>query len=150
MPKTEEKNKRLLHSIALYSLASLALATGCGRSSDLEKVIVEGTVSYNGEPIKNGEIRFCPVQGTQGPVSGAPIVDGKYRAKAKGGVPVGNQLVRIEGYKSSGGGGGDMISGAGSGARVNYIPSKYHRESELVIEVSGDKSTMTRDFTLDK
>ncbi|MGI9455104.1 MAG: hypothetical protein ACR2NU_00995 [Aeoliella sp.] len=144
----------IYQTLAATLLAALSLSTltGCGRSSDLDKVTVEGTVSYDGTPVKNGEIRFHPVEGTKGPVSGAPIVDGSYRAVAKGGVPVGKQLVRIEAYDVSGGGGGggDMISGAGTGSRVNYIPAKYHRESELVIEVTGDRSTMTKDFALEK
>lgn len=49
----------------------LAVLTGCGPKRDLDKVIVEGTVSYDGQPVINGDIKFYPIEGTKGPVSGA-------------------------------------------------------------------------------
>ncbi len=132
-------------------LLPAALCLGCADSGGLDKVTVEGTVTYNGNPVQNGEIRFVPIEGTQGPVSGAPIVEGRYEAIAKGGVPVGKHTVQIEGYDTKGGGESqDMISGGRTGARVNYIPAKYHRESQLTLQVSGDKSSMNHDFNLDK
>lgn len=134
------------------SMLLTVLFIGCGKSSDLHKVTVEGKVYFDGEPIANGEIRFRPVEGTPGPVSGAPIVDGHYRAVAKGGVPVGKQLVQIEAYDVSSGSSSseDMVTGGRVGARVNYLPSKYHSSSQLTINVTGDKKVMTQDFDLAK
>ncbi|MCA9240545.1 MAG: hypothetical protein KDA37_10110 [Planctomycetales bacterium] len=129
----------------------LVASLGCGRSGGLEKVIVEGAVSYNGEPVQNGEILFYPTGGAKGPVSGAPVVNGRYRAVAKGGVPVGMQVVKIEAYDTkSSGGGGDMTSGGRVGARVNYLPDKYHRASRLTVEITSESKTITRDFALEK
>lgn len=128
----------------------LALALGCGPTG-LEKVIVEGNVTYSGNPIENGEIRFHPTDGTTGPVSGAPIVDGRYKAVAKGGVPVGYHIVRIIGYKVTGSADDDMLTaGKSGGGRSNYVPSKYNQESVLRLEVPDSSSQMTKDFELAK
>lgn len=143
---------QIMRSVSVVAcLLSLAVCLGCSKSSDLDKVVVEGNVSFKGKPIANGEIRFRPVEGTPGPVSGAPIVDGHYRAVAKGGVPVGKQLVQIEAYDISGGTNstGDMTSSGRAGARVNLLPSKYHSNSQLMIDVTGERKVMTHDFELD-
>ena len=130
---------------------TLLVLTGCGKSGGLEKVVVEGDVTYAGKPIENGEIRFNPIEGTQGPPSGAPIVDGHYRAVAKGGVPVGKHSVQIEAYDTSANSGSsEMVAGGRAGARVNYLPDKYHRATELTVEINGDSSQTTKDFALDK
>ncbi|WP_145247842.1 hypothetical protein [Aeoliella mucimassa] len=130
---------------------ALAFSTGCGKSGGLDKVVVEGDVTYDGNPVQNGEIRFHPIEGTEGPVSGAPIVDGHYRAVAKGGVPVGKHSVQIEAYDTTGNGGSsEMVAGGRTGARVNYLPDKYHRTSELTVEITGDSSQTTEDFNLEK
>lgn len=136
----------------LFVSCLLLAALGCGDAGKLDKVVVEGSVSYDGAPVQNGEIRFHPIEGTLGPVSGGPIVDGRYRAVAKGGVPVGKHAVRIIGYETTGSPDDDMISAAQSGGgRVNYIPRKYNEASELTIDVTGDRKTMThQDFELTK
>ena len=142
-----------LHRVlfGLIVTASLGLP-GCGNSGGLEKVTVEGAVTFDGQPITNGEIQFHPTEGTMGPVSGAPIVDGRYRVEAKGGVPVGKHIVRIEAYGGSGGGSSDemITSGRSPGGRTNYLPPKYHHHSQLTLDVTGDRSVMTHDFHLTK
>jgi hypothetical protein len=123
------------------------LLVGCGPTGGLQKVVVEGSVSYDGTPVENGEIRFHPAAGTAGPVSGAPIVAGRFRIEAKGGVPVGSHLVQIEAYDNTGVG-GEMIGGGPTAARTNYLPSKYNRDSELSVDIAGDRRVVTRDFDL--
>jgi hypothetical protein len=61
-------------AIGLVLLASLVVG-GCQQSST-----VEGTVTYNGEPVKSGSIAFQPAGGG-GSGFGAEIVDGKYVVK---------------------------------------------------------------------
>jgi len=133
--------------LLLRTAVLLTFLGGCGPRDGLQKVIVSGKVSYAGQPVGNGQIYFYPGQGTKGPVSGAPIKDGMYRAVAKDGVPVGTQLVKIEGYRSPGGEtGGDLLSG--SGAREQYIPRKYNKASELEVTIPGDQRKFTYDFDL--
>ena len=123
---------------------------GCRAQSGLDKVIVSGKVSYDGQPVENGQIYFYPTEGTKGPVSGAPIKDGAYVARAKDGVPVGNHLVKIEGYRSRDASrDGDMLTGAASGgAPVQYIPPKYNRSTELVVTIPGVSRKFTKDYEL--
>lgn len=64
----------------------LVSVAGCGRSDGPETFIVTGTVTYQGQPVQEGEIRFAPVEGTKGPASGSTIRDGVYTVTARGGV----------------------------------------------------------------
>ncbi len=130
-------------------IAIVLLPVGCGRQGELQKVIVSGKISYAGAAVENGQIYFYPKEGTKGPVSGAPIKDGVYRAEAKGGVPVGVHLVKIEGYRSrSAARDGDVLSGAGGGAPEQYIPAKYNRATQLEVTVLGDQRKITHNFDL--
>tara|TARA_B100000029_G_C17289487_1_gene856464 strand:- start:359 stop:796 length:438 start_codon:yes stop_codon:yes gene_type:complete len=135
-------------TFALLLLALIPSHFGCRQTSDLQKVIVHGKVSYDGEPIVNGQIYFYPTQDTQGPVSGAPIVDGSYLAEAKDGVPVGTHLVKIEGFRVNGGGGGDMLSNPGTGLPDQYIPAQYNSATTLEVVIPGDSRKLTKDFEL--
>lgn len=128
---------------------------GCGKQSGLEKVVVQGKVTYAGQAIENGQIYFYPLPGTKGPVSGAPIKDGVYRAEAKGGVPVGRHRVKVEGFRpAQAGSDGDLlsVSPAGqrptSGAPLQYIPVKYNRDSQLEVEIPSGQDEFSHDFEL--
>ena len=57
-----------VHTAVLIGTALLAIS-GCTKKSDLEVVEVFGTVTYGGEPIERGQIRFVPRPGTKGPTS---------------------------------------------------------------------------------
>ena len=130
---------------------ALLLLTGCG-DSGRDKAIVSGNVSYHGEPVRDGRIRFVPIEGTKGPASGAVIQDGSYAAKAIGGVPLGKLRVEIKAYRKpasesprEGRNGPDLAFKAE--AFVQYLPPKYNHQSELTItlETGGEQ---TRDFEL--
>jgi hypothetical protein len=69
-------------------IAFIALAvTGC--SDGLARV--EGTVTFNGEPVSRGMINLEPTDG-KGSVTGSAIEDGKYRID---GVLPGEKIVRL-------------------------------------------------------
>ncbi|QDT66488.1 hypothetical protein [Calycomorphotria hydatis] len=62
-------------------ICGVALIAGC--SAEVEgpdRFPVSGTVTYNGEPVKHGDILFSPDRdkGNSGPASVAGIKDGKY------------------------------------------------------------------------
>ena len=124
----------------------LALCAGCSDSGGLQKTVVRGAVSYNGELVPNGEIRFYPIEGTAGSVSGGPIKDGQYVASSRGGVPVGTHRVEISGYRASTKAlDGDLA--VEGGPAVPYIPAKFNSQSELRAEI--ERSTKTLDFNLE-
>jgi hypothetical protein len=73
--------------LIIVAMASLFIA-GCRQSSTLE-----GTVTYNGEPVESGSIAFQPAGGS-GSGFGAQIVDGRYIVKK---VEPGKHTVLIRG-----------------------------------------------------
>jgi hypothetical protein len=66
--------------MGLLAATLLVAATGCGSSDDT----VYGKVTANGKDIEEGFISFMPTDG-QNSTYGAPIENGKYRAKVKPG-----------------------------------------------------------------
>lgn len=127
----------------------LFLVALCGCSGpELDKVVVRGTVTHAGEPIKNGEIRFHPIEGTKGPVSGAAIRDGRYEATGKGGVPVGVHRVTIRAYRPKTN--GPPPEPGEKPFFEQWLPDKYHQKSKLETTIPGDRSTIELDFNLER
>jgi hypothetical protein len=126
---------------------TLACLAGCGKSSGIEKVVVTGMVTLDGQPIPNGEIRFIPASGTPGPISGGAIKEGQYVAQGRGGVPLGNHQVDIRAYrvKAKGPGQAGSIDAEG-GPAVQYLDAKYNERTTLTAEI--DATTQTKDFEL--
>jgi hypothetical protein len=125
-------------------LVSFALF-GCETANTLDRVEVRGKAAYAGKPLENGEIRFFPIEGTEGPVSGAPIIDGQYQVTQRGGVPVGTHRVQVEAFRSSQ---AYPELNAEGGHREQYLPAKYNTSSQLTVTIAGDRSVFTYDFDL--
>jgi len=146
-----------LRAAAFCGAALCCLGAGCGET-DLGRVIVEGEITYQGEPVNNGDILFSPLDETRGPAAGAAIKDGFYVAEAKGGVPVGKHRVEIRGFRAAPAAGPPPAPGPEGyippelegGRRVQYLPKRYNGpHSELVVTVEGDRRRITRDFHLE-
>lgn len=118
---------------------------GCGGADTLERVEVRGKVTFAGKPVQNGEIRFFPTQETKGPVSGAPIVDGKYDVTQRGGVPVGSHRVEIEAFRSSR---AYAELNAEGGHREQYLPEKFNIGSKLTTVITADADPPELNFDL--
>ena len=71
----------------LLSLLLLVGLAGCSDSSSQGEV--NGTVTLDGQPLKDGDVRFVPVDG-KSPTTSAKITDGKFTAT----VPI--DLKRVE------------------------------------------------------
>lgn len=127
-------------------LAAAMLLLGCN-DSPFERVVVSGAVTYQGEPVKRGTIRFLPDAKSHVPMSGAYIVDGRYVADAKGGVPVGTHRVEILAFRGDGDDRGIDSRGSGT-ARAQYLPAKYNSESTLTLPLDAAVSSVTHDFEL--
>ena len=127
------------------------MTAGCG-SSGPERAVVSGEVTYNGQPVEKGTIRFLPTKGTETPPWGAHIVDGKYKAYGKGGVPVGTHKVEILGYRTRP---GQVPTGepppgmtAEEAAREQFLPPKYNTQTELEITIEPGSGSVITDFRL--
>lgn len=125
----------------------LSEIAGCSKPTGLDKVVVQGTVTIDGQPIPNGEIRFIPTQGTTGPISGGPIKDGVYIANGKGGVPLGNHQVEIRAFRAKTNGQGQAGQpGFEGGPAEQYLDQKYNDRTTLTATIDAD--TTTKDFQL--
>ena len=135
--------------LAMWAIAMLS-ASGCGGDRGPPRVVVAGTVTFQGEPLARGEIRFVPTKGSTGPVSVANVVDGKYRADARGGVPVATQQIQIFAYRVKQGGPKrdphDLH--AGPPPTEQYLPAKYNSASELEMVVEPGRGEIHKDFQL--
>ena len=142
--------KRTNH-VTFYLAVAVLVITACGKGR-LERVPVSGTVSYDGQPVAQGTIRFAPLSGQKVPLSAAQIKDGKYTADSKGGVAVGEYRVEIDAYHK-----GKPTNPSrplppgverGSTGWVQYIPPKYGTESELTFTVESGVADIAKDFDL--
>ena len=113
--------------------------SGCSSSSDgLEPV--EGTVTFDGEPIKEGRIQFRGT--TDSRAFSAPIVDGKYSTE----LPEGASSVEITASRPVPG----KFDESNPGERVPvgemYIPAKYNSQTELTADIASGPNAV--DFAL--
>lgn len=128
--------------------------TGCDVDRGPERVLVSGTVSFNGEPVSEGTIRFMPADANStSPMAGAMIRDGKYKIDTRGGAPVGTHKILIEGYRVH-------PSAMNSNApievqamtrgvpRIQYLPKRYNVDSELQITIESGSEDIVKDFDL--
>ena len=129
-------------------LTCLLLLAGCGKQG-LERAVISGRVSYQGEPVQRGLLRFVPIEGTKGPPAGATIEAGSFTVKALGGVPVGTARVEIKAYRDIGPPPDPQSPGAMLGMRPGkqYLPAKYNKRSELKVTIDGGDQTI--DFELE-
>jgi hypothetical protein len=109
------------------------LVAGCGGT---DRLAVEGTVTFQGEPIAEGSITLRPIEGTQSPTAGSRIVDGKFRIDADGGPRPGTFRVEIAASRPTGRKIMDPETGQPTDMIEQYIPPRYNRQSELTAEIT--------------
>ena len=127
----------------MRTLCSLILilacgSIGCGKRSGPEKIVVFGKVTYQGEPIEDGEIAFQPEKGADAPPSSAPIKKGEYRLEGKWGLQPGTYKIAIRSYKVTQG--ETMLPGGkldrppavgGIQTKEQLLPEKFNTKSTL-------------------
>ena len=139
---------RVFFRDVLLLAGTLAAAVcGCGGSGGPERVVVSGTVTYDGAPIPDGMIRFVPPETSHAPTAGAPIHNGSYKADGLGGVPVGTQKVQVEAFRNDK---SVALRFPEVGARVQYLPDKYNAKTQLDITVPPGSRAIVKDFELAK
>ena len=83
--------KRIAQTCAC--VVALVLFEGC--RDEGTRVPVSGTVTQNGQPIREGKITFAPAQGTSGPAAGASIENGRYQIPASEGPGTGDYVISV-------------------------------------------------------
>ncbi len=82
------------------TVLTLSLA-GCGGGNDgPERFAVSGRITFEGQPVPMGFIKFTPdtSQGNSGPGAGAPIENGTYSTPSGKGLVGGPHIVEIAGW----------------------------------------------------
>ena len=97
------RRRRFPHALVtrFLILAAMLFSIGCG---DDGKYAVSGAVTFKGEPVPAGEIRFTPdmSKGHNGPVVLAKIKEGRYETPRDKGVVGGPYQLRVSGYGAAG------------------------------------------------
>ena len=129
-----------------------AMLCGCSKPG-IERAVVTGTVTFDGQPVTQGTIRFTPVGQTETPPWGAEIIDGRYSCHGRGGVPVGTHKVEIEGYSDASPPApleplGPGITRDERRRGRQFLPAKYNSETELRITIEPGSQKIQKDFDL--
>jgi hypothetical protein len=121
--------------------------TACGRQeySGAKRYPLAGKVTFDGQPIDWGSISFLPMSGDQR-VSGGLITDGTYSVTEAQGANAGKHRVEIRWNKRTGRKVRDPDSGEMYDERKEYLPPRFHANSELTADVSGKQTKL--DFDL--
>jgi hypothetical protein len=132
--------------ILLITAVGISALTGCGQHDQWERVVVSGMVTYNGQPVEKGQIRFIPAEGTSGPITVDPIDLGKYDTTNTGGVPVGTHRIEIVGYSAKEY--ATASTGPGAPPVRQLLPKKYNSQTKLKETIDLSQTERTLDFNL--
>jgi hypothetical protein len=113
----------------MYRLLSAACLLVAGCSQEPKTYPVSGTVTLNGEPLKEGDVTF---QSTDPAVSAdaGKVVDGRFEFRAR----AGEKRVEIRCSQVVPG----RTTPMGGPLRLEIIPPQYNDKSELTVNVSPD------------
>lgn len=89
----------LRFSIAFHLALLCSWSAGCIGSSEADRFVVSGTVTYEGNPIPVGFLTFAPdaTKGNQGPGGSAVIEDGHFETPRNKGILGGAYIITISG-----------------------------------------------------
>ncbi len=114
------------------------VVAGCGPSGPVTYP-VSGTVTWEGNPLAEGQIVFTPVDGSIAPDAGT-ITNGTFNFQAQAGSK------RVEIYATRESGPPDPVMNMPP--KEQYIPARYNAESILTAEVTkGGVSDLKFDLT---
>ncbi len=120
--------------LALLPLIASAACflVGCGEADPLNRQSVSGSVTLDGQPLKQGAISFSPAAGGE-TGGGAAIAGGSYTMSREHGLPPGKYVVRIN---SAEGGSADPNEPPGDVAPAKeLVPASWNTKSKHEIEV---------------
>lgn len=128
----------------LLAFGILACGCGGGGTDGPERVSVSGTVTFDGTPVEQGEIRF--VSEGEGSTDAASITNGSFTAS----VTPGSKRVEILASRLDP---DNMVeSGVNPGqmepASVQYIPEQYNSASTLTANITSDGDNELPTFEL--
>ncbi|MDB5340208.1 MAG: hypothetical protein JWN70_5827 [Planctomycetaceae bacterium] len=134
---------------------AVLFVVGCG-GTESKRIGVSGNVTYNGEPIEDGEISFFPEPGTEAPPSSALIEDGKYSIAPRWELIPGTYQIRVLSYKVSlqdsklpGGALDRPPSPGGIELKEQLLPAKFNTKSTIdKLTVKSGQGAVKKDYDL--
>lgn len=105
MKPTSYRNRHTFLPHALTALAVVIAGSGCSQTTKGPlRHVVQGKVTFRGEPVPVGRIIFepDPAAGIDGPPGVAEILNGTYETDRRFGAITGRHIVRIEGFEAPG------------------------------------------------
>lgn len=132
--------------VIVSALAGCLAIAGC--SSRPATVVVSGTVTCEGRPLENGEIRFLPKAGTAAPTNGSRVRNGRYSVVARGGLLPGTYRVEIESRATIGNEPAMPVEGEGPPKPPMTIPARYNAESTLEATIAAEPREQSIDYDL--
>lgn len=120
-------------------------AIGCGSGGEgPPRAAVEGSVTLDDVPLKEGVVRFVPTGDTGGPKTTVPISEGQFKIDSASGPVVGEHRIEIESTDDGGYAMDDeqaikQLREQGiKTIEVIRVPPKYNKRSQLVESVAAD------------
>ena len=113
--------------------------------------MVSGSVTYLGQPVEQGQIRFIPSGGSDLPMAATLIAGGKYQFERNGGVPEGTYKVSIEAYRVPGQLANQARGNTPPGPPISqeqYLPEKFNRMTTMTITIDANSGSVAKDFDL--
>jgi hypothetical protein len=149
MRQMNQRAPRLLLDMTFASVAVACLvAPGCRDSRDPNICRVSGTVTFDGTPVEEAELIFEPVDQRIGPAA-CSVKKGSFRMLASRG----EQVVSIRAYRDVPLAPGTPQPAAPPGLpasppmdRIQILPERYNRFTELKVEVKKSGDTFTFDL----
>jgi hypothetical protein len=127
---------RCAQFLSLMVLAAVQL--GCGPGDG--KTDIEGTATWNGEPISDGYVELTPVDGS-GQIDGADIVNGKFTVR----TTEGEKVARVSARRKI----GETPATPRMPAEPiyhEYIPNEFNSKSALKVTINTDDPTLKLDL----
>jgi len=127
--------------LLLSTIAAINLP-GCG--AEAPPCTVRGKVTYRGNPVERGAIRFVTTNETEGVGGVAPITNGQY-AIDEDEMYAGNYLVMISAFEYTG---RTITIDEGNEVKEErqYLPARYNRNSNERVELAPGENVI--DFQL--
>ena len=140
------KSRIVLRSLCFACL--WIVISGCGRAEyeGDQRFPLSGKVTFDGKPVEWGSISFIPLSGEEQRASGGVIKDGVYSVPEAKGANAGKYRVEIHSGKLT----GKKLKAQDSedlyDERVEELPDKFHKDSELTAEVGPEQTTFNFDL----
>ncbi len=137
---------RRIERLGFLCLLATALMSGCGSPDTGGKLALSGSITFQGQPLKEGSIEFTSDDGNQ--QTGAAIEDGKFSIDAIHGLLPGAYTVRIHSADESEVHANEEAPGMESiqQTATERIPAEYNVNSKEVVQVKEDSEN---DFVFD-